>query len=68
MSSEIKSGSTFLQGRCSKSLKSKFKKHCKDLNVSMSQRIKDLAQADMREHGYKKFTDDLVGQTPEKST
>jgi hypothetical protein len=68
MSSEVKSGKIFLQGRCSKNLKNKFTKHCANLNVSEAQRLRDLVQADLREHSYKKFTDDLVGQTPEKST
>jgi hypothetical protein len=50
MSSEIKSGHIFLQGRCSKNLKNRFKKHCKELNVSEAQRIRDLAQQDIEEH------------------
>lgn len=65
MSSEVKTGKIFLQGRCSKNLKNKFKKHCKDLNVSEAQRLRDLAQQDIDEHKSSK-KNDTVGQTAAK--
>lgn len=49
MSSEIKTGGVISQTRTSKGLKNKFKQHCKKLNVSMSQRLRDLMQKDLKE-------------------
>lgn len=48
MPSEVKTGRIKFEAKTSQSLKSKFQRHCKKLNVSMGQRIRDLVQADMK--------------------
>lgn len=48
MAAEVKSKGPKVETRVSQSLKSKFKKRCKKLNVSVSQRMRDLIQADVK--------------------
>jgi hypothetical protein len=48
MASEKKSNGAKITIECAKSLRQKFKKHCKSLNVSASQRLRDLIQKDIR--------------------
>lgn len=51
MGAEKKSTSSKFEASASTSLKKKFGRHCRKLNVSMAQRIRDLVQKDMREKG-----------------
>lgn len=48
MGAEVKSGSAKTEVTTSVSLKKKFARHCKKLNVSMSQRLRDLMQKDLK--------------------
>ncbi len=48
MGSEIKTRGVKVETRASKSLHAKFKKHCKGLNVSIAQRMRDLMQKDLK--------------------
>jgi hypothetical protein len=48
MPAEKKSNGKKLESVASASLHNKFKAHCKKLNVSMSQRIRDLVQKDLK--------------------
>lgn len=48
MSSEIKTKGVTTEVMTSKNLKANFKKRCKKLNVSMSQRLRDLMQKDLK--------------------
>jgi hypothetical protein len=47
MSAEKKAGRT-VETNVSVSLAKKFKSHCKKLNVSMAQRLRDLMQKDVK--------------------
>lgn len=48
MSAEIKTG-VKVETSTSRSLREKFKRHCrKNLNVTVSQRLRDLMQADLK--------------------
>lgn len=48
MSAEIKTSRHTVESRLSKSLKAKFKKLCKKQKESVSQRLRDLIQADVK--------------------
>ncbi len=49
MGAEVKSKGVKVETEVSKSLREKFKRHChKKLNVSVSQRLRDLMQKDMK--------------------
>ena len=50
MAAEIKTGNVKLDVALALSLRTKFKKHCAKLNVSVAQRIRDLMQADMKKN------------------
>lgn len=51
MASEIKSkNSVKVETSTSKSLRQNFKRHCKSLNVSVSQRLRDLMQKDLKKN------------------
>lgn len=49
MSGEIKTSKTRVIFHTSDSLKAKFARHCKKMNVSVSQRMRDLMQKDLKE-------------------
>ena len=48
MAAEVKTKGVKAETIVSKSLRAKFKKHCKKLNVSVSQRLRDLMQKDLK--------------------
>ena len=48
MAAEIKTKGVKMETIASTSFRKKFKAHCKKLNVSVSQRLRDLAQKDMK--------------------
>lgn len=48
MATEVKSKGPKIEARVSKGLKKKFKARCKKLNVSQSQRLRDLIQQDLK--------------------
>ncbi len=49
MPAEKKSYSATVETTLSVSLKKKFKSHCRKLNVSVAQRLRDLMQKDLKE-------------------
>lgn len=51
MSAEIKSKGQKIEVVASKNLHKNFKRHCSKLNVSMSQRLRDLMQKDIKQKG-----------------
>lgn len=48
MPAEKKTSTVKVTVPCSKSLRAKFNRHCKKLNVSAAQRIRDLMQKDLK--------------------
>lgn len=48
MSAEIKTKGVKVETTTSTSLRKKFKSHCKKLNVTVAQRLRDLMQLDMK--------------------
>ena len=48
MTAEIKTSNVKIESPVAKTLHNKFKKHCKKLNVSMAQRVRDLIQQDIK--------------------
>jgi len=48
MPAETKTSNVKLDVPVALSLREKFKKHCKKLNISVSQRVRDLIQQDMK--------------------
>lgn len=47
MPAEIKTKGVAVETTTSESLRKKFKKHCRRLNVSVAQRLRDLMQKDL---------------------
>ena len=50
MAAETKTAGAKFETIGSASMKAKFKKHCAKLNVSQSQRLRDLVQKDLKEN------------------
>ncbi|HRR24781.1 MAG TPA: hypothetical protein P5053_10240 [Bacteroidia bacterium] len=50
MATEKKSKGVKVTIECAESLRKKFNKHCKKLNVSASQRIRDMMQKELKGH------------------